>query len=81
MTPLQASKKTNQKNSPFQSSTQKKNHRPKFLLEGFVGTAGFQETFSKVDSTNWSHQLNTIAQIVHDTTPSYRIEYLPTLFN
>ena len=33
--------------------------------------------FSKGDCTNWSYKLYTITQIIHDTIPSYRINYLP----
>ena len=37
--------------------------------------------FSKGDSTRWSYKLYTITQIIHDTIPSYRINYLPKRYN
>ena len=37
--------------------------------------------FSKGDSTNWSYKLYTITEIIHDTIPSYRINYLPKRYN
>ena len=37
--------------------------------------------FSKGDSTNWSYKLYTITEIIHDTIPSNRINYLPKIYN
>ena len=37
--------------------------------------------FSKGDSTNWSYKLYTITEIIHDTIPSNRINYLPKRYN
>ena len=39
------------------------------------------KVFSKGDSTNWSYNLYTITEVIHDTVPSYRINYLPGRYN
>ena len=39
------------------------------------------EVFSKGDSTNWSYKLYTITEILHDTIPSYSIDYLPERYD
>ena len=76
MTPNQASKKTNEK---VYSNLQDRRVRqkPKFKLGDLVRTADIKRVFSKGDSTNWSYKLYTITEIIHDTIPSYRIDYLP----
>ena len=40
-----------------------------------------KKVFSKGDSTNWSYKLYTITEVIHDTMPSYRIDYLPERHN
>ena len=42
-----------------------------------VGTADIKRVFRKGDSTNWSSKFYAITQILDDTIPSYRIDYLP----
>ena len=37
--------------------------------------------FSKGDSTSWSYKLYIITEVIHDTIPSYRINYLPERCN
>ena len=37
--------------------------------------------FSKGDSTNYSYKLYTIREVIHNTKPSYRIDYLPERYN
>ena len=36
---------------------------------------------SKGDSTNYIYKLYTITEIIHDTVPSYRIDYLLERYN
>ena len=81
MTPNQASKKSNEKlvSSNLQDRRVKK--LAKFKLGDLVRTADIKRVFSKGDSTNWSYKLYTITEVIHDTIPSYRIEYLPERFN
>ena len=81
MTPIQASKKSNEKivynNLKDNSEVQK----PKFKVGQLVRTADIKKVFSKGDSTNYSYKLYTITEIIHDTIPSYRIDYLPERYN
>ena len=40
-----------------------------------------RRVFSKGDSTNKSYKLNTITEVIHDTIPAYKINYLPERYN
>ena len=55
--------------------------QPKYKLGQLVRTAVIKKVFGKGDSTNWSYLLYTITEIIHDTNPSYRINYLPKRYN
>ena len=70
MTPIQANKKINEK-TVFDSL---KDNREKNILKFKLGqpnrTADYEKVFSKGDSTNWSNNLNTITEVIHDTIPS-----------
>ena len=55
--------------------------KPNFNLGDLVRTADIKRVFSKGDSTNWSYNLYTITEVIHDTIPSYRIDYLPERYN
>ena len=81
MTPDQASKKSNEKivHSNFQDRRVKQ--QPKFNLGQLVRTADIKRVFSKGDSTNYSYNLYTITEVIHDTIPSYRINCLPERYN
>ena len=81
MTPNQASKKSNEK-EPFSNLKDNREiQKPKFKLGQLVRTADNKRVFSKGDSTNWSYKIYTITEVIHDTNPSYRIDYLPERFN
>ena len=81
MTPVQASKKSNQKLVYNNLKDDREVQKPKFKLGQFVRTADIKKVFSKGDSTNWSYKLYTITEVIHDTIPSYRIDYLPERYN
>ena len=81
MTPIQASKKSNQKLVYNNLKDVRKVQKPKFKLGQIVRTADIKRVFSKGDSTNWSYKLYTITEVIHDTIPSYRIDYLPERYN
>ena len=81
MTPIQASKKSNQKLVYNNLKDDREVQKPKFELGQFVRTADIKKVFSKGDSTNWSYKLYTITEVIHDTIPSYRIDYLPERYN
>ena len=81
MTPIQASKKANEKLVYSNLQDRRVRQKPKFKLGQLVRTADIKKVFSKGDSTNWSYKLYTITEIIYDTIPSYRIDYLPERYN
>ena len=81
MTPNQASKKSNEKEVYSNLQDKRRKLNPKYKLGQLVRTADIKRVFSKGDSTNYSYKLYTITEIIHDTIPSYRIDYLPERYN
>ena len=81
MTPVQASKKSNEKEVFSNLRDDRIKRQPKFKLGDLVRTADIKRVFSKGDSTNWSYKLYTITEVIHDTIPSYRIDYLPERYD
>ena len=81
MTPIQASKKSNEKLVYNNLKDDRKFRKPKFKLGQLVRTADIKKVFSKGDSTNYSYKLYTITEVIHDTIPSYRIDYYPERYN
>ena len=78
MTPLQASKNERKFHSNLQDKRRKL--QPKFKLGQLVRTADIKRVFGKGDSTN-CYKLYTITEVIHDTTPSYKFDYLPERYN
>ena len=81
MTPNQASKKSNGKVVFDNLRDDRQKQIPKLKLGDLVRTTDIKKVFSKGDSRSWSHKLYTITEIIHDTIPSYRIDYLPEIYN
>ena len=81
MTPIQASKKSNEKIIYNNLQDKRRKLNPKFKLGQLVRTADIKKVFSKGDSTNYSYKIYSITQIIHDTIPSYRNDYLPERYN
>ena len=81
MTPNQASKKIIEKEVYNNLQDRRVKQKPKYKLGKLVRTADIKKVFSKGDSTNWSYKLYTITEVIHDTIPSYRIDYLPERYN
>ena len=81
MTSLQASKKSNEKLVYSNLQDRRDKYQPKCKLGQLVRTADIKKVFSKGDSTNYGYLLYTITQVIHDTIPSYRINYLPERYN
>ena len=81
MTPIQASKKSNEKLVYSNLQDRRVKRQAKFKLGDLVRTADIKRVFSKGDSTNYSYKLYTITEVIHDTIPSYRINYLPERYN
>ena len=81
MTPNQASKKSNEKLVYSNLKDRRVKQQPKFKLGQLVRTADIKKVFSKGDSTNYSYKLYKIREVIHDTIPSYRNDYLPERYN
>ena len=81
MTPIQASKKSNEKIVYSNLQDRRVKQQPKNKLGQLVRTADIKRVFSKGDSKNYSYKLYTITEVIHDTIPSYRIDYLPERYN
>ena len=81
MTPNQDSKKSNERKVYSNLKDRREIRKPKFKLGQLVRAADIKRVFSKGDSTNWSYRLYTITEVIHDTVPSYRINYLPERYN
>ena len=59
---------------------QKKKVKPKFQVNDLVRVADLK-TFSKGDTTKWSHKLCKITEVINDTIPSYHLNDLPERYN
>ena len=81
MTPNQASKKSNERKVYSNLKDRREVRKPKFKIGQLVRAADIKRVFSKGDSTNWSYKLYTITEVIHDTVPSYSINYLPERYN
>ena len=79
MTPNQACQKVNEKEVYSNLKDNREVRKPKFKLGQLVRTADIKRVFSRGDSTNYSYKLYTITEIIHDTIPSYRLNYLPEI--
>ena len=75
ITPIQASKKFNEKLVFSNLKDNREVRKPKFKLGQLVRTADIKRVFSKGDSTNDSYKLHTITEVIRDTRPSSRIDY------
>ena len=81
MNPNQDSKKSIGKKFCTNLQDRRVRQQPKFEIGQLVCTADIKRLFSKDDSTNHSYSLYTITEIIHDTIPSYRIDYMPERCN
>ena len=74
MTPIQASKKSDERKVSSKLRDDRVKQKPNFYLSQLVRTADIEKLFSKGDSTSWSYKLYTITKVIHDILPSYRID-------
>ena len=81
LTPIQASRKVDEKVVSNDLKNNREIQKPKFKLGQLVRTADIKRVFSKGDSTNYSYNLYAITEFIHDTIPSYRIDFLLERFN
>ena len=77
MTPNQASKTSNERKLYFNLKDNREVRKPKFILGQLVRTADNK----KGDITNWSYYLYTITEVIRDTIPSYRFDFLTHRYN
>ena len=54
----------------------RKKIKPKFQINHFVRFADIKRTFSKSDTTNWSHKSYKNAEIITDTKSAYKVDNL-----
>ena len=81
MKPIDASRKSNEKEIYSNLRDDRDKHPPKIKHGHLVRTADIKKVFSKIDSTNYSYYLYTITEVLYNTIPSYRIDYLPERYN
>ena len=81
MTPIKSSKNSNEEIVYNNLKDKSENQKPKFDLGQLVRTADNEKVFSKGDSTKWSYKLYIFTEIIYDTIPSYRSDYLPERYN
>ena len=81
MKPIDASKKSNEKIVYSNLQDRRVKLKPKYKLGQLVRTSDIKRVFSKSDSTNYSYRLYAITEIIYDTIPSYRFDYLPERYN
>ena len=79
--PIDASKKSNGKEVSSNLRNSRVKQKPKYDLGQLIRTAEIKRVFSESDSTNWSYKLYTITEVIHDTFPSYRSDFLPERHN
>ena len=81
MSPNQVSEKVNEKLVYSNLQDRRAKQQLKYKLGQLVRTADIKRVFSKGDSTNYSYKLYTITEVIRDTIPSYRLNYLPERYN
>ena len=81
MTPIKAFKITNQKKVLNNLKVKRSVQKPKFKLGDLVRTVDIDKTLSKCDTTNWSNKIYKITEVIHETIPSYHIDFLPERYN
>ena len=81
MTSIQAFKKSYEKLVYSNLQGRRDKQLPKFILGHLVRSADIKRVFSKGDSTNYSYKLYTVREVIRDTIPSYRVDYLPERYD
>ena len=77
MTPNQASMESNERKVYTNLQDRGDKQKPKYKLGQLVRIADIKRIFSKGESTNYSYKLYTITEVIHNTIPSCRNDYLP----
>ena len=55
--------------------------KPKYKLGQLSRTSDFKSVFSEGYSTNYRYEIYTLTEVIHDTSPSYRINSLPDQYD
>ena len=76
LTPIQASLKKKRRVCLQKFIRQRKKIIPRVQVKDLVRVADLRRTFSKKDTTNWSHKLYEIKEINIDTITTYHIDNL-----
>ena len=77
MSPIQSSKKSNEKKDYSNLEDRRVRQQSKYKLGDLSRTTHIKKVLSKGDSTNYSYKLYTKIEVIHDTIPSYIINYSP----
>ena len=77
LVPYQASNQSNEKEVCFNLQDRINRQQPKYKLGDLVCTTDNKKNFIKGGSTNNSYKLFTTTEVIHETIPSYRNDYLP----
>ena len=77
MTPTQASIKSNEKEVYSNLQDRRVRQQRKYKLGQPVRTSEIEKVFSKGDTTNFSYKFHTKTEVIQNTLPSYRLDYLP----
>ena len=81
ITAIQASRKSIEKEVYSNLKDNREIQKPIDQLGRLLRTADIKRVFSKGHSTSYSYKSYTIAKVIHDTIPSYRINYLPERYS
>ena len=78
---IEASKKVNETVVFINIREKRQKQKPNFILGDSVGISDNRSVLSKGDTANYSNELYTINQVLHENMPSYLSNYLPKRFN
>ena len=80
-TPIQASKKLNEKEVYSNLKYNREFGKPEVNPGHLVRTIDIQKVLIKREGTNHSYKLYTITEVLHNTLTSYRLNYLTDRYN
>ena len=81
MTPVQASEKSIEKIDVSNLQYRRQKQKPKFKFGILIRTSDTRSVFSIGDSPNYSYEVYTNTEVIQDTIPLYRINFLPERYN
>ena len=81
MIPVKASKKSNEKLAYSNLQDKRSKLNPNYKLGQLVKTADIKRVFSKGVSTKYGYKFYTVTEVLYNTIPSYRTEFLPEKYN